>query len=86
MNYALVEAGVVVNLIWLYPGNEAEFPGAVPCGDVPVMIGDQYENGCFLREGAQVLTPLQEARNTIAELDAALLEAQYLNITGGLEE
>ena len=28
MNYALIENGVVTNLIWLYPANAAEFPGA----------------------------------------------------------
>ena len=30
MNYALIENGVVPNLIWLYSGNEADFPSAVP--------------------------------------------------------
>ena len=26
MNYALIEDGVVVNIIWLYEGNANEFP------------------------------------------------------------
>ena len=85
MNYALIENGQVVNLIWLYPGNESDFPGAVPCGDVPVRIGDTYDGSQFLREGQRVLTPLEKAQNIIAELDAALLDAQYQLLIGGLE-
>ena len=54
MNYALVENGVVANIIWLYPGNAAEFPNAVPLGDRPVMIGDGYADGVFTRDGAAV--------------------------------
>ena len=30
MNYALIENGVVTNLIWLYPANAADFPWAAP--------------------------------------------------------
>ena len=30
--YALVENGVVVNVMVLYPPSAAEFEGAVPCG------------------------------------------------------
>lgn len=49
MNYALIENGVVTNLIWLYPANAAEFPGAVPLGDVPAAIGDTWDGTRFLR-------------------------------------
>lgn len=86
MNYALIENGQVVNLIWLYPGNESDFAAAVPCGDVPVCIGDTYDGSQFLREGQRVLTPLEEAQNIIAELDAALLEVQYQMLIGGFDE
>lgn len=85
MNYALVEDGVVINMIWLYPGNENEFPGAVAIGNVPVMIGDTYDGQYFMRDGKRVLTPMEEAQKTIEELDAALLEAQYQSLIGGLE-
>ncbi len=47
MNYALIENGIVTNLIWLHPGNAADFPGAVPLGDIPAAIGDTYVNGVF---------------------------------------
>lgn len=46
--YALVEDGVVVNLIWLEPRNATDFPGAVECGDIPVAIGFLYLDGTFL--------------------------------------
>ena len=30
MNYALIENGIVANIIWLYPANAGDFPSAVP--------------------------------------------------------
>ena len=87
MNYALIENGIVTNIIWLYLGNANDFPNAVPMGDVPAGIGDAYEDGAFYRNGERLLTPmevLQQQNNekdiTIAELDAALLDATYENI------
>lgn len=92
MNYALIENGIVTNVIWLYSGNEKEFPNAVALKDVPAGIGDTYEDGVFYRNGEKVLTALEvvkaelsEANATIAELDAALLDATYENIVGGVE-
>lgn len=63
MNYALIENGVVTNLIWLYPGNAADFPTAVPMGDVPAAIGDSYADGVFYRGGERVLTPAERAQD-----------------------
>lgn len=92
MNYALIENGIVTNVIWLYPFNASDFPNAVPMGDVPAGIGDTYEDGNFYRDGDRVLTYsesmsqiIDEQEATIAELDAALLDAAYENIVGGLE-
>ena len=59
-DYALVENGVVVNIIWLAAENEHEFPGAVRLEDRPVAIGDTYDGEKFYRDGAQVLTPLEQ--------------------------
>ena len=56
MKYALIEEGVVTNLIWLYEGNAADFPDAVPVNGLPVQIGDTYENGLFFREGERIRT------------------------------
>ena len=80
MNYALMEDGIVVNIISLDAGNASDFPGAVPVGDRPVMLGDACENGVFLREGKPVKTHLEEANEVIGELDKAVVELMYQNI------
>ena len=92
MNYALIENGIVANIIWLYPDNASDFPNAVPIGDVPVGIGDEYIDHVFYRNGERILTYLEilqyeiaARETTIAELDAALLDVIYENIMGGLE-
>lgn len=72
MNYALIENGVVTNIIWLYSGNAGDFPSAVPCGDVPVAIGDTYDGQDFYREGARVLSPVEQARKDAEDMEAAL--------------
>ena len=64
MNYAIVENGVVTNIIWLYPSTP--FPNAVPCGDYAVAIGDTYENGRFYRNGELILSPLEEMAEALA--------------------
>ena len=91
MNYALIENEIVTNIIWLYPGNASDFPNAVPMNDISVGIGDTYKEGIFYRNGERVLTAAEiaqaeftKANNTIAELDAALLESTYQNIIGGV--
>lgn len=53
MNYAIVENGVVTNIIWLAPGTV--FEKAVPYGNLPVQIGDTYANGKYYRDGAEVV-------------------------------
>lgn len=76
MNYALIENGIVTNLIWLHPGNAADFPGAVPLGDIPAAIGDTYANGVFWRGGVHVLSVAEQ----LAAAQAALAEiAEALN-------
>lgn len=71
-NYALVEDGVVVNIIWLAAENEHEFPGAVRLGDRPVAVGDTYDEEKFYHAGAEVLTPLEAAQAEAAAYKAAL--------------
>lgn len=72
MNYALIENGVVTNIIWLYSGNAGDFPDAVRCGDVPVAIGDTYDGHDFYRGGERVFTPLEQARKDAEDMQAAL--------------
>ena len=70
--YALVENGVVTNVMVLYPPNAEEFEGAVPCGDLPVAIGDTYDGEHFYRGGDRVLTALEQAQKDAEDMQAAL--------------
>ncbi len=72
MNYALVENGVVENIIWLYEGNAHEFAGAMPMGDRAVQIGDTYENGAFYHEGERVLTESEKMQEALKLLGVSL--------------
>lgn len=72
MNYAIVENGTVMNIIWLYPGNAEDFQSAVPCGDLPVAIGDTWDGDHFYRDGARVLSPMEQARKDAEDMQAAL--------------
>ena len=83
MNYALIENGVVTNIIWLYSAHAADFPSAVPCGDVPVAIGDTYDGQDFYREGEKVVSTLTAAQKEVETMQADLpmLKAQIQAIS-----
>ena len=83
MRYAIITDGVVTNVIILYPGNAADFPDAVPCGDVPVAIGDTYDGEHFYRGGERVLTALEQAQKDAEDMQAAL---ELLGINNETEE
>lgn len=72
MRYAVVEDGVVVNVIILYPGGAKSFPDAVPCGDVPVAIDDTWDGKDFYRGGEKVLSPMEQAQKDAEDMEAAL--------------
>lgn len=74
MDYALIENGIVVNVIWLSPSNADEFPNAVKMGDIPAHIGDTYTDGAFYRNGNRVLTHAEEALATLEAAEAAYWE------------
>ena len=79
-NYAMIENGVVANVIWLNDENAGDFPASIPLMDRPVAIGDIYADGAFSRAGVPVLTPMEQAQATIAELDAQVIQLEYNNI------
>lgn len=72
MNYALVENGIVTNIIWLYETNAEEFPNAVKLGERQVEIGDTYEDECFFRDGVQILTEAEAAQIAALQYEEAL--------------
>jgi len=84
MRYAVIENGMVINILWLYPGNAMEFPSAVPLEEPadarPVTIGDSYAGGLFERSGEMVQTRHEIAQATIAELDEAVVDLTYQNV------
>ena len=85
MNYALIENGIVTNIIWLYETNADEFPNAVKLVERQVEIGDTYEDGKFFRDGVEVLTA-EEAAVQAAALYAEALETLGVNTTEETEE
>lgn len=72
MNYALVENGTVVNIIWLNERNAGEWPGAVRLGERMVEVGDTYDGEKFWRDGTEVLTAAEAAQQEAAAYAAAL--------------
>lgn len=74
MRYALIENGIVTNIITLNDRNAGDFPTAVKLGDRPVGIGDTYTDGKFYRDGVEVLTQLEQAQEEMTEYKAALQE------------
>lgn len=72
MNYAIVENGVVVTIIWLSDRNAHEFPDAVKLYDRPVAIGDTYKDGKFYRDGVEVLTEAEALRAEMETYKTAL--------------
>lgn len=81
--YALVENGVVTNVMVLYPPSAAEFEGAVPCGDLPVAVGDTYDGSDFYRGGEKLDSPLAVAQQEAQALkeDIPMLKAQIQAIS-----
>ena len=72
MRYALIDGGIVTNVIVLNDRNASDFPTAVKLGDRPVDIRDTYTDGKFYRDGKEVLTPMEQAQAEITEYKAAL--------------
>ena len=69
MNYAILESGVVVNVI---VGPLPNGMNGVPTFDRPVAIGDTFDNGVFRRNGEPVLTDAER----IAALEQQILVLQ----------
>ena len=74
MRYALIDSGIVANIISLNDRNASDFSAAVKLGDRPVGIGDTYADGKFYRDGVEVLTPMEQAQAEMTQYKAALHE------------
>ena len=63
----------VVNIMWMSDKVlESDFLKEIK--DRPVAIGDTYEDGKFYRNGEEVLTPFEKARETIKQYEIMQLE------------
>lgn len=69
MDYALIDNGTVVNIIYLHPSNAEEFPNAIPLDGYPVGIGDTYEDGMFYHDGVAVKMSADEMNDMKAALN-----------------
>ena len=74
MRYALIDNGIVTNIISLNDRNASDFPSAVKLYDRPANFGDTYTDGNFYRDGVEVLTPMEQAQEEMTEYKAALQE------------
>lgn len=72
-NMALIEDGVVINILWCSDG-EPETDTRKDMLDRPVGIGDTYADGKFYRDGVEILTPLKTALAEVETLQQELLE------------
>lgn len=68
---ARIADGAVVN-IESWNDAQSETDELVDTADKPVGIGDTYTDGKFYRDGAEVLSPLEEAQAELADMQAAL--------------
>jgi hypothetical protein len=64
MRAAIVENGVVTNIIVVSEGYE----GAVPTGDLPVAIGDTFDGTDFWRDGEKVIAPQPETNENLEQV------------------
>ena len=88
MRHAVIENNIVTNIISLVPGTKSNSINAVRILDLPVTFGDEYRDGAFYHDGEKIISKseqLRQAYETIAELDATLLNTTYESIVGGLE-
>ena len=72
---ALIKNGTIINML-LCSDSEQETESLISPADRPVGIGDTYSNGKFYRDGAEILTPLEEAQKKNIEYESALSEIE----------
>lgn len=68
MRYALIENGIVENVIALEPRSAGSFPNAVLIDDIPAAIGDTYDGEHFYHDGEVLISTAEK----IADMQNAL--------------
>lgn len=82
-NMAVIENGVVSTINWC-SDREQPTESLVDIGDKPVGIGDTYSDGHFYRDGEEVLSELEKARQQIEDIQAELYDAKNALIISGV--
>ena len=72
---AVITNGTVTNIIWC-SDSQPETDTLKSPGERPVGIGDTYSGGKWYRDGAEILTPMEEAQKKNAEYEVALSEIE----------
>ena len=67
---ALIGNGTVSNILWCSDA-QPQTDTLIDLADRPVGIGDTWDGVDFWRDGVRILTPLEEAQQRLAELEAA---------------
>lgn len=88
---ARIEDGIVINIEWC-SDDVVQTETLIDIEDRHVSIGNTYINNKFYdNNNIEILTEkeilykkLEDYESSLAELDAALLDAQYTILTGGL--
>lgn len=87
---ARIEDGIVINIEWC-SDDVTQTETLINIEDRLVNIGNTYVDGKFYDNDIEILTEkeilykqLEEYEEELVALDAALLEAQYQNLIGGL--
>lgn len=75
---AVIDGGIVVNTIWCNDYTPETDTQKDP-GDRIIGIGDTYSDGKWYRNGVEILTPLEQARQDAADLKSQIseLDAAY---------
>ena len=68
---AVIDGGIVTNMIWCSDRQQETDTWKDPA-DRPITIGDTYRDGKWYRDGAEILTPLEDAMAQIVAYEAAL--------------
>lgn len=71
----LAQDGITVENIIIADQSFAYSIGAIMCGNVPVRIGDTYQDGYFYRDGVKLIaeqTEIQKLQQQVDDLTIAL--------------
>lgn len=74
-NFAIIENGIVTNIIWGNIYNASDFPNAVQIDDLAVQIGDTYVDDVFFHDGVTVQAVVDEQEDMKAALELLGVQA-----------